>query len=155
MHQPAASRGSPTSIGPGRHLRQRSSQAFTLAELLIVVAIIALLVVVAIPLYQRARNSALIGSMVSDLLGYARVCAVINSSGLGTKPVPALVTADRGGIEITEGCTGVNQGATLEASWGMAKASGILCVDTTSEVSSSKARVTITPQNALSCVFED
>jgi hypothetical protein len=123
--------------------------------MLIVVLVITLLAAVVFPLYQRARNSALISTMVSDLIGYAKICAVINSSGLGATPTPATVTADRGGVAITEGCTGVNQGASLQASWGVARTSGVHCLEDLSTISSSRAKITITPQNALTCVFED
>lgn len=155
MTHPSAARGGPRGTGPGRRLRQRQVQAFTLLELMIVVSIVSVLTVVAIPSFQRARDVALVGTMVNELLGYAKVCGLINNAGFGETPSPPAVRAERGGVQVTQGCTGENQGATLVATWGTAKASGVACLSARSQISSSKATVTITPQSAMSCAFED
>lgn len=132
-----------------------SAAAFTLAELMIVVAILGILVVVAIPTYQQARSAALIGSLVGELVGYAKACALINASGVGDTPTPPPVTAERGGVQVTEGCSGEGQGARLEASWGEARAKGIPCYTSRSLITSRKAKIEITANSVLSCVFEN
>lgn len=138
-----------------RQLRRRSVQAFTLIELLIVVAILGILVVAAIPAYQQARSAALIGSLIGELTGFAKQCAVINATGVGDPPTPTRASPDRGGVQIAQGCTGENQGATLEASWGAARASGVPCLESRSQPSSSKATIVVTPSSTLSCLFAD
>jgi len=152
---PFAARETLYRTGLGRRPRQSRSEAFTLIELMVVVAILTLLVTVALPAYQQARSTALVSSLVSELLGYSRVCAQINSTGIGTRPAPPPVTLERGGVQITQGCTAENQGATLEASWGTARASGIACSASRSLITSSKATVTIASQGELSCSFQD
>jgi type II secretory pathway pseudopilin PulG len=155
MHQRSAARAGPSHGGAGRQLSRRTTEAFTLTELMIVVSIVTLLMGAIFPTYQRARDAALIGSMVDELLGHAKACALINGTGVGTTPSPAAVSAERGGVEITAGCTGEQQGATLVATWGTARSGGVPCLGSRSLISSSKATVTITPQSALSCAFED
>lgn len=150
-----ASGGTPSRPKGFIHRRRRGSQAFTLVELMIVVGIIVTLSTLAIPNYQRARSAALMGSVVSELMGFAKSCALLNATGVGETPSLPPVTADRGGVQITEGCTGENGGATLQASWGAARATGIICLDSRSQISSSKATLTITPGNRLSCSFQD
>jgi prepilin-type N-terminal cleavage/methylation domain-containing protein len=49
------------------NLRQRARQGFTLVEIMIVVAIIALLAAVAIPGFIKSRNSARVKSCISNL----------------------------------------------------------------------------------------
>lgn len=138
-----------------RRRRRRFSAAFTLVELMIVVAILGLLVAVAIPTYQQARSAALIGTLVGELVGYAKACALINASGVGDTPAPPAVSAERGGVQITQGCTGEGQGATLQASWGTARATGIPCYNSRSLITSSKATVTVSTDSVLSCSFQD
>lgn len=119
------------------------------------VGIIVTLSTLAIPTYQRARSAALIGAVVSELMGFAKACAVINATGVGETPTPPPIATERGGVQITQGCTGENRGATLQASWGAARATGITCMNSSSQISSSKATLTITPESRLSCAFED
>jgi len=137
----------------GRLLGSSSAQGFTLLELLITAAILSLLTAVAFPSYQQARSSALIGSIVAELVGNAKACAIITASGFGGTPTPPPVTAERGGVEITTGCTRANEGATLQASWGSARASGIACLGSLSSITSSKATLTVAPDSSLSCSF--
>lgn len=130
-------------------------QAFTLVELMIVMAILGILTVVALPTYQQARSAALIGTLVGELVSYAKACAVINASGVGETPMPPTVTPERGGVQITQGCSGESQGAALQASWGTARASGIPCYESRSLITSSKAIITISNASELSCTFHD
>lgn len=122
---------------------------------MILVVILGLLVTVVIPTYQQARSAALIGTLIGDLLGYAKACAVLNASGIGETPAPPAATPERGSVQITKGCTGAREGATLQASWGNARASGIRCVNSRSLITSSKATVVVSSGNVLSCSFQD
>ena len=128
---------------------------FTLVELMIVVVILGLLVAVAIPSYQQARNAALIGSRVGELLSFGKACAVINASGVGDTPIPPAVSPLRGGVAIQDGCTGENVGATLQATWGEARASGISCFNSRSNITSAKATLRVSTDSVLSCSFEN
>lgn len=136
----------------------RSARGFTLVELMIVVSILGVLVSYAIPAYNQARNSALIGSIVGDLIGYAKACAVINASGVGDKPTPPPRSSSRGGIIILEGCDGVNRGAKLEAAWGNVGADGIACLSKRSSLSHRKAVIEIVNESidssAMDCSFQ-
>jgi hypothetical protein len=118
-------------------------------------AILVVLTAVVFPRYQQARDAALIGSLVGELKSFARACATVNASGLSEKPTPPPVSPARGGVEILQGCTAVNQGATLQATWGTARANGIRCLSSQSTLSSSKATFTIGTDSTLSCLFED
>lgn len=161
--QPCSARGGPQRAGLQRRPMQRpkprpkprSGRAFTLVELLIVLSVLLILVTVAIPNYQQARNSALIKSIVGELMGYAKACTVINGSGVGATPTPPAVVVDRGGVEILQGCTAVNEGATLQASWGSARAKDVVCLNDRSLVTSSRATLTISAGNVLTCAFLD
>jgi prepilin-type N-terminal cleavage/methylation domain-containing protein len=132
-----------------------SSQAYSLVELMIVVTILGLLVTYAIPTYQQARSAALIGSVVGELVSYAKACAVINATGMGSTPTPPSVSPSRGGVVIQTGCDGANKGATLQASWGEARAEGIPCYGSRTSVTSSKATINVSPGSVLTCLFED
>ena len=155
VNQHSTSRGIPCRAGLARRPSQRSARAFTLVELMIVLTVLLILVVVAIPNYQQARNPALIKSIIGELIGYAKACAVINSSGLGETPTPPAIAVDRGGVVILQGCSAVNEGATLQASWGGARASGVTCLSDSSESTSRQANLTISAGNLLSCSFVD
>lgn len=136
--------------------RRDAALGFSLLELLIVLAVLTLLVAVAFPRYQQARSGALISSLVAELVGNAKACAVLNASGIGEPPSPPPVNPERGGVQITAGCTGPDQGATLRASWGTARASDIPCLDSRSLISSSTATVTVASAGStLTCTFAD
>ena len=129
---------------------------FTLLELMIVITVLGILTGIALPSYQNARNAALIGKAVDALIDHSNVCAVINAAGIGEKPTPPPLSLERGGVVIlSNGCDGVKQGATLEATWGQARARGVACLQSRSISSSSKARIVVSPEGALTCTFED
>lgn len=129
---------------------------FTLIELMIVVTVLGILTGIAIPAYQEARSAALIGNTLDTLIDYSNACAVINAAGIGEKPEPPPLSSERGGVVIlSDGCDGVRRGATLEATWGQARARGVACLQSRSISSSSKARVVVSPEGSLTCTFED
>ena len=130
-------------------------QGFTLLELMIVASIISIITVAALTTFRQARDAAVIGTQVAQLQAFAKVCAQINSTGIGTTPVLPPVSAERGGLEITQGCTGENVGATLLASWGTARASGIPCFTPRSLITSRQARIAVSPVGVQSCAYED
>lgn len=135
-----------------------SSSGFTLVELMIVVSVLGLLVSYAIPAYNQARSAALIGSIVGDLIGYAKACAVINASGVGDKPTPPPRSSSRGGVVILDGCDGLNRGGKLEAVWGDIGADGISCLSRRSSLSHRKAIIELVSETSdssvMSCNFQ-
>ena len=122
---------------------------------MITASIITLLSAVVVPKFLEARNAVQISTMINRGIGFAKVCALINSSGLGDRPVSGAVNPLRGGVTITEGCLSNTQniGATLEVSWGSARAERIPCLNTLSSLTSSKALITVTINSEISCTF--
>ncbi len=118
-------------------------------------AVFLLLTAVVLPHYLQARDAALISTMVNNGLSFTRTCAIINSTGIGEQPVTGPVDALRGGILITQGCQSQteNTGATLEVTWGLARADGIRCLDQLSTLKSQKAILTVSINGDLTCSF--
>jgi len=147
VHGPCSNDAFSPSVHPGG--------GFTLVELMVTVAVFVLLSAVVLPRYLEARDAALISTMVNQGLSFAKACAVINSSGIGEKPVIAAVDAMRGGVLITQGCQSLteNTGAILEVTWGLARADGVRCLDQLSTLTSQKAILTVSKNNDLTCSF--
>jgi prepilin-type N-terminal cleavage/methylation domain-containing protein len=143
-------------IGRKRQLRQNDFPAgFTLVELLVTVATFALLIAVVLPRYLKARDGALIGTLVEQAVNYSKTCAVINAPGIDDQPFTGHGTAIRGGVTITQGCESqkATTGATLEVAWGLARADGIRCLEQRSTLTSQKAVITLAPSGELTCIF--
>jgi type IV pilus assembly protein PilA len=122
----------------GRRRRQ-TAQAFTLVELMIVVAVIGILSAVALPQFLSARNAAAAGSKVGEALGIAKECATLAASDVGTAPTGETCT-DAGGTVVRTFAAG---------------AAGVKCLDQASTKTSTKVTVTIAGDGGLTCAFSD
>jgi len=138
------------------YLRQHvNPNGFTLIELMVTLAVIAILAAVVVPRLLEARNGALISTMVNRGLAYAKECTTISATGIGTRPATGSVDDLRGGVTITEGCLSNSQdnGATLEVTWGSARAESVSCLNTRSTLTSAKALITVSTKGEISCIF--
>jgi type IV pilus assembly protein PilA len=139
-------------------LRRRQSldpqaRGFTLVELMIVVAIVGILSAVALPNYLQARSAALIGARVGEAVGFAKECAVFTVTGIGSTPTPPAADANNGGVTITSGCNAQGAAGVVTATWGNARAAGVRCLDKSSLIGSTQAKIDISTQGTLSCTF--
>jgi len=124
----------------GRRRRQ-TAQAFTLVELMIVVAVIGILSAVALPQFLSARKAAEAGSRVGEALGLAKECAVLAASDVGSAPSVTGVTCTTAGGTVVKTFT--------------AGAAGVKCLDALSTVTSTKVTVNIADDGSLTCAFSN
>lgn len=118
--------------------RGKAPEAFTLVELMIVVAVIGILSAVALPQFLGARRAAEAGAVIGEVLGQAKECGTFKASGgVGVAPSVAGVA-----------CTS-NASQTFTRSWNGTVA-GVRCLTATSGAAS-VASVTIASDGGLSC----
>jgi type IV pilus assembly protein PilA len=116
--------------------RRNGTEAFTLVELMIVVAVIGLLSAVALPQYLQARNAAEAGARLGERIGAAKECATsIAAGGIGSPG------------------TDCATGSTYVATWG-GQVSGLRCLTSNAGATTySQATITVGAGGTLSCAF--
>ena len=114
--------------------RHKGTEAFTLVELMIVVAVIGILSAVALPQYLQARNAADAGARLGEVIGTAKECATAIVSGIGN---PNTTTC--------------SAGASFTTSWG-GTVNGLRCLNITNG-SGSQATVNVSATGTLSCTI--
>jgi len=123
-----------------RKLRQRRgvAQAFTLVELMIVVAIVGILGAIAIPQFLGARAAANAGAQIGQIVGLSKECAVYQASGgVGNQP---------------SGCV-VGVASAFSASWSPTVA-GLNCLTTPAGTTGrSAATISVATTGAMTCAF--
>ena len=92
--------------------KMKNSKGFTLMEMLIVVAIIAVLIAIAIPTFTASLNKARVATDEANIRsGYASVMAKVLTEDLATKEVRTFVLQKDGSV------TEEKQGATIANSY--------------------------------------
>ena len=107
-----------------------STKAFTLVELMIVVAIIGIFSSVAIPQYLNVRNRADSKTKIAEALGFAKECASFNAEA---DPTATSVTDPGGGTTFaatTESCGGSSPSAVTLTSKQWNAAQTVTCFGT-------------------------
>jgi prepilin-type N-terminal cleavage/methylation domain-containing protein len=131
-----------------RDLRHRQVHAtmitngFTFVELLVVLFVIGLIASVAIPTLIRARSRSEAGSVVSELTGLAKQCAMANASKL-----QEVVSVN--GVSVT--CNG--SAVTLTGRPFLGPADGVLCLGVFAGSNVSGVHIAVSPNGAMSCSF--
>lgn len=118
--------------------RQKGTDAFTLVELMIVVAVIGVLSAVALPQYLNARNTAAAGAAIGGATGVAKECATWVASG-GAFTIPP------GTAYGTCALTGAN----FTATWGSAV--DARCLGVTGN--GTQAVIAVASNGGLSCTI--
>lgn len=132
-------------------LRTNIDFGYTLLEFVLVVGVFGLLMLILIPTYQQARQAAVISRVVRELLAYGRACSIIHATGIGETPPPRRFSAVQGQVRIRKGCMGMNSGASIEGSWGDARAAGISCLKQHTNERSRLAILVINGDSEIEC----
>jgi type IV pilus assembly protein PilA len=128
-----------------RSLRTHRSfpRAFTLVELMIVVAIVGVLSAISLPTYLNARNAAAAGAVVGEAIGVAKECATAAASDVDTG-----VTT--GSTNVTVVCN--TGGGTVSVAFAPG-AIGIQCLGDKSAATDGAATITVSDKGVMTCVF--
>ena len=121
-----------------------SNKAFTLVELMIVVAIIGILSAVAIPQYQNVRDRADSKTKIAEVLGFAKECASFNAEADAT----ATSVTNPGGTAVSCGGAPPSQRIITSKAWTAAQS--VTCFGTALTETKSVA-VTITAAGVVTC----